>query len=508
MTAAHRNPNTSPRPYRFSNDASRPSDATKPDETAAVHAGRENKFAPGEAIRDDLPQALPLPLVAHDALEIIEEAGGEAWCVGGFVRDALLGRPIHDVDIATSLPWPAVQAAFQNAGWGTVETGIAHGTLTVVRDGEPLEITTYRTDGTYSDGRHPDSVAQASSIEEDLQRRDFTINALAYHPARGIIDPFGGVADMERGVLRCVGDPATRFSEDALRILRACRFASQLGVAIDPVTFDAMISCKNLLRKVSGERIYRELERFVCGDYVHDALMSCTDVLAFVLPELVAMKGCAQMTKYHIYDVLEHTAWVVQRTPPEPLQRWSALFHDMGKPAAAFFEETDEGPVEHFYGHAAVSVQLACGIMHRLPFPAWLRRDVPVLVRTHDDVVPPNARGVRRMLGRLGGRTDLFAALCDIKRADALAQAPFCAPRADTADELRALMEQILEEEAAFTVKHLAINGRDIMALGVAASPEVGRLLDACLDAVIDERVPNEREELLAFAEKLRRETS
>lgn len=285
-----------------------------------------------------------------------------------------------------------------------------------MRDGEPLEITTYRTDGTYSDGRHPDSVAPASSIEEDLQRRDFTINALAYHPARGIIDPFGGLKDMERGVLRSVGDPATRFSEDALRILRACRFASQLGVAIDPATFEAMIACKNLLRQVSGERVYRELERFVCGDYVHDALVACVDVLAFVLPELVAMKGCAQVTKYHIYDVLEHTAWVVQRTPPEPLQRWSALFHDMGKPAAAFFEETDEGPVEHFYGHAAVSVSLACGIMHRLPFPAWLRRDVPPLVRAHDDVVPPNARAVRRMLGRLGGRTDLFAALCDIKR--------------------------------------------------------------------------------------------
>ena len=283
MTAAHRNPNTSPRPYRFSNDASRPSDATKPDETVAVRAGRENKFAPGEAIRDDLPQALPLPLAAHDALEIIEEAGGEAWCVGGFVRDALLGRPIHDVDIATSLPWPAVQEAFRDAGWGTVETGVAHGTLTVVRDGEPLEITTYRTDGTYSDGRHPDSVTQASSIEEDLKRRDFTINALAYHPARGIIDPFGGVADMERGVLRSVGDPTTRFSEDALRILRACRFASQLGVAIDPATFEAMIACKNLLRQVSGERVYRELERFVCGDYVHDALMACVDVLAFAV---------------------------------------------------------------------------------------------------------------------------------------------------------------------------------------------------------------------------------
>ena len=462
MAAAHRNPNHSARPYRM--------------------AGADSA-------------AFDLPAAALEALTIIEGAGGEAWCVGGFVRDGLLGRAVHDVDIATSLPWPVVRDAFQEAGWNTVETGTAHGTITVVRDGEPIEVTTYRCDGTYSDGRHPDAVTPASTIEEDLKRRDFTINALAYHPARGFVDPFGGMADLAAGVLRGVGDPATRFQEDALRILRACRFASQLGVAIDPATYEAMAANKSLLRKVSGERIYHELERFVCGDFVHDALMETVDVLAFVLPELVAMKGFVQHTKYHIYDVLEHTAWVCQHTPPEPLQRWSALFHDMGKPAAAFFE----GDVEHFYGHAAVSVQLAEGIMHRFPFPAWLRRDVPILVRAHDDVVPANARAVRRMLGRLGGRTDLFSALCDIKRADALSQAPFCAPRADLAEELRALMDQILEDEAAFSVKHLAVNGRDVMAAGVEAGPEVGRLLNEALDAVIDERVPNEREALLAF---------
>lgn len=473
----HRNPNTSARPFRLGSASD-----------ARAQAG-----------------VLPLPDSAQKALGILEAAGGEAWCVGGYVRDALLGRPVHDVDLATSLPWQQVQAAFQEAGWNTVETGVAHGTLTVVHEGEPIEITTYRRDGAYSDGRHPDAVEAASSLEEDLLRRDFTINALAYHPDRGIIDPFGGAADIERGVIRCVGDPSTRFSEDALRILRACRFASQLGFSIDENTFDAMMASKHLLRKVSGERVYRELERFVCGDYVHDALMRCVDVLAFALPELTAMKGCAQVTKYHIYDVLEHTAWVVQRTPPEPLQRWSALFHDMGKPAAAFFEERDGEFVEHFYGHAAVSVTLAEGIMRRLPFPAWLRRDVPVLVRTHDDVVPPNARAVRRMLGRLGGRTDLFEALCDIKRADALGQAPFCAPRADTAEELRALMHQVLEEEAAFSVKHLAVDGREVMALGVEEGPEIGRILNAALDAVIDERIPNEREALLAFVrERLR----
>ncbi|WP_304597530.1 CCA tRNA nucleotidyltransferase [Adlercreutzia caecimuris] len=471
---AHRNPNISAQPFRF---------AMENGSAASIRRG-----------------ALPLPDVAREALRILEESGGEAWSVGGCVRDALLERPVHDVDLATNLPWPLVQKAFRDEGWGTVETGVAHGTLTVVRDGEPLEITTYRCDGTYSDGRHPDAVTPAATIEEDLLRRDFTVNALAYHPDRGIIDPFGGAEDIGRGIIRCVGDPTSRFSEDALRILRACRFASQLGFAIEKTTFDAMLASKHLLRKVSGERIYRELERFLCGDYVHDALMACVDVLAFVLPELVAMKGCEQVTKYHIYDVLEHTAWVVQHTPPEPLQRWSALFHDMGKPAAAFFEKRDGELVEHFYGHAAVSVVLAEGIMRRLPFPAWLRRDAPTLVRTHDDVVPANSRAVRRMLGRLGGRTDLFEALCDIKRADALAQAPFCAPRADEAEELRSALHEVLAAEEAFTVKQLAISGNDVMALGVKAGPEVGRILDAALGAVIDERVPNEREALLAFA--------
>ncbi|MEC4185423.1 HD domain-containing protein [Adlercreutzia sp. R21] len=476
MARAHRNPNTSARPFRMAPDSggARPS------------------------------PLLPLPALALEALSLIEGAHGEAWCVGGCVRDALIDRPVHDVDIATSLPWTVVQRVFAAAGWGTVETGTAHGTLTVVKDGEPFEITTYRCDGTYSDGRHPDAVTVASSIEEDLQRRDFTVNALAYHPERGLIDPYGGAIDLERGVIRCVGDPSTRFAEDALRILRACRFASQLGFAIDGPTFNAMMASKHLLQKVSGERVYRELERFVCGDYVHDALMGCVDVLSFVLPELVAMKGCAQVTKYHIYDVLEHTAWVVQHTPPEPLQRWSALFHDMGKPAAAFFEEREGERVEHFYGHAAVSVTLAEGIMRRLPFPAWLRRDVPVIVRVHDDVVPPEPRAVRRALNRLGGRTDLFEALCDIKRADALSQAPFCAPRADTAEELRRIMREIVAEGDAFTVKQLAINGNDIMGLGVKAGPAVGQLLEQCLGAVIDGTAPNEREALLAFADDRR----
>lgn len=483
MAQVHRNPNMSARPFALSDEAAPVRDASP---------------------RTRAEASLPLPARTREALAIIEAAGGEAWCVGGCVRDALLGRPVHDVDIAASLPWPVTQAAFREAGWSTVETGVAHGTLTAISEGEPFEITTYRCDGTYSDGRHPDAVTPAATIQEDLRRRDFTINALAYHPERGIIDPFGGIADMEAGLLRCVGDPATRFEEDALRILRGCRFASQLGCAIEPATFEAMVASKYLLQKVSGERVYHELERFFCGEYVHDALMATVDVLAFVLPELVAMKGCPQVTPYHIYDVLEHTAFVLQHTPPTPLGRWVALFHDMGKPAAAFFEERDGRSVEHFYGHPWISANLAEGIMHRLPFPAWLRRDVPPLVHRHDDEVAPTPRAVRRTLARLGGRVDLFEALCDIKRADALSQAPFCAPRAEGAERLRELLHEVLAAGDAFTVKQLAIGGDDVMALGVEAGPEVGRILQACLDAVIDGALPNERAALLAFAREQR----
>jgi tRNA nucleotidyltransferase (CCA-adding enzyme) len=365
----------------------------------------------------------------------------------------------------------------------------------VYRNHEAFEVTTYRTESTYSDGRHPDSVLPARSIEEDLQRRDFTINAMAFHPTRGLLDPYGGLNDLTNALVCSVGDPLQRFSEDALRILRGCRFSSQLGFSLEENTFQAMLYKKHLLRKISGERIYSELERFVCGPFVHDALLNCVDVLSFVLPELLAMKNCPQVTKYHIYDVLEHTAYVMQNTPAKPLQRWTALFHDMGKPAAAFFE----GEVEHFYGHAYVSVEIAESVMNRLPFPTALKHDVPLLVRVHDDYIEANHRCVKRALARLGGRTDLFEALCDIKAGDALGQAPFCAARADEAEELRALMHEILENEEAFSVKHLHIKGSDLIEMGYQPGPLFKEILETVLEAVVNEEIPNEQEELCAF---------
>lgn len=276
--------------------------------------------------------AIDVPSPARTVIQLLEDAGFEAWCVGGFVRDAVMGRPAHDVDLASNASWQQLKALCDSARIPVREIGVKHGTLTVLLEGEALEVTTYRIDGAYSDGRHPDQVSAARNIEEDLKRRDFTINAMAYHPERGLLDPFGGQCDIEAGVIRTVGNPRERFKEDALRILRACRFVSQLGFQMNEATFQAALSQKSLLGGVAMERMRDEMERFLLGAHVHDALLGTVDILAFPFPELVAMKGCQQHTPYHIYDVLEHTAWAVQNIAADPILRWTMLFHDMGKP--------------------------------------------------------------------------------------------------------------------------------------------------------------------------------
>lgn len=439
---------------------------------------------------------IPVPAYAEKALDALERAGYESWIVGGYVRDALLGRPCADVDIATAAGWRDTQRVFEERGHRTHETGVAHGTLTAIVDDRPLEITTYRSDGAYSDARHPNRVTFVRSIEEDLARRDFTMNALAYHPARGLLDPYGGADDLASSTIRAVGDPQRRFAEDALRILRACRFASQLGFDIDSDTFNGMLSNKGLLCRISAERITREIDRLLLGEHAGRALVETVDVLAAVLPELVAMKGFDQHTPYHIYDVLEHTAHVVQNVPPYPLARWAALLHDMGKPALFF---TDADGVGHFYGHAAVSVMLARAVMGRLALPSAFAARVLKLVERHDDVIEPTPKTVKRALARLDGDTELFHALCDLKRGDALGQAPRCAQRVGAVDQLEAVLANVLAADEAFSLKKLAINGRDVLAFGVPRGPLVGQVLAAALDAVIDERLDNDRASLEAF---------
>lgn len=451
---------------------------------------------PGQSSLSSSIPLISLNENAETALRVLEEGGFEAWLVGGCVRDALLGRPCSDIDIASNAHWHDVQRLFENRGFATHETGTAHGTITVIVNSQPFEITTYRCDGSYNDSRHPDSVRFVSSIEEDLARRDFTINAMAYHPDRGLIDPYGGKSDLDHGIIRAVGNPKKRFDEDALRILRACRFSAQLGFAIEEGTYGGMLYNKGLLYKVSAERIVHELDRLLLSDHAGGALTSTVDVLSAVLPELVAMKGFNQHTPYHIYDVLEHTAHVVDGVPPYRLVRWAALFHDMGKPACFFSDDDGTG---HFYGHANVSVFIAKGIMSRLKMsPAFAGR-VLTLVKRHDEVVEPTPRAVKRMLARLDGDTELFGALCDLKRGDARGQAPQCAGRIELANELERVLRDIQAKGEAFSLKDLAVSGHDAISLGIDQGPAVGAALESALAAVIDERIPNERESLIAF---------
>lgn len=445
----------------------------------------------------DSADLIEVPETALRALDVLERAGFEGWLVGGFVRDALLGRPVNDVDIATDARWQQVQEAFESQGCRTFETGVQHGTLTVQVGDDVFEVTTYRSDGSYSDARHPDSVTFVGSIEEDLARRDFTMNAIAYHPQRGLLDPFGGIGDLKARTIRAVGDPAARFGEDALRILRAVRFSSQLGFSIEAETARGMRAARQGLDRIAIERVRHELEAMLLGGHVHDAIMGCTDVLEQVVPELAPMRGFDQRTPYHSFDVLEHTAYVVQYTRPEPLVRWAALCHDMGKPDVFFTDENGQG---HFYGHAKTSVVEARAVMERFKMGARFTHDLLLLVRHHDTVVAPEPKQVKRMLRRLDGDIGLYRTWCDLKRADSLAHAPDHRDGAATAEQLDACLDKILQAKEPFSLKDLAMSGHDVIAFGVPAGPQVGRILAFVLDAVIEGDVPNERAALLAFA--------
>lgn len=439
---------------------------------------------------------IEIPAWAAFVLDVLEDAGHEAWCVGGFVRDALLGRPAADVDVATSARWTEVRNLFAARGCAVIGTGAKHGTVTVRSEGRNVEVTTYRSDGTYHDGRHPDAVSFVSSIEEDLARRDFTMNALAYHPKRGLFDPYGGARDIAAGAIRAVGDPDARLREDALRVLRAIRFSSQLGFLVEPKTDAALRRQAGGMRALSGERVSHELDGILLGDRPHRALMRYADVLTVVVPELESLRGFDQRNPHHCHDAYEHTAWAVELTRPELLVRWAALLHDLGKPACF---TVDEAGVGHFYGHAQRSVELARGVLRRMRKSARFSADVLAVVEAHDVDVVPAPSAVKRMLRKLGGRPELLCALCELKRGDALAQSELSRWKVEQADAVERVLEAVLAEEAAFRVSDLSIGGRDVMALGVPAGPEVGAALEAALDAVVDERVPNEGSALCAF---------
>ncbi len=428
---------------------------------------------------------------AKHILQTLTGAGYEAYLVGGCVRDLLRGEEPHDWDICTSARPEETEGCF--AGQRIIETGLKHGTVTVLEDGKPYEITTYRTEGPYSDSRRPDYVEFVSSLEADLARRDFTMNAIAMGPGGSLRDPFGGMADIQTGLIRCVGEPAHRFQEDGLRVMRALRFAAVLGYGIEERTAQAIHENRHMLDHVAAERINVELCKLLVGANVGEILRQYPDVLCQFWPQLGPLVTLEQNNPWHCWGGWEHSIHAVEAAPADLILRLTMLLHDIGKPAC---KSTDENGIDHFYGHPAVSAKLADQMLRALKFDNKTRERVVTLVEHHDVQIPNRERYIRKWLGRLGPET--FFQLLEVKRADGMGQAhELVKSRLSELEEMKAEAEEIIAQGQCFSLKNLAVNGRDVIAAGIAPGPEVGRVLDRLLEQVLSGEVPNEREALL-----------
>ena len=439
---------------------------------------------------------LPAPVSA--LLSRLKEAGFSAYVVGGCVRDTLLGLQPNDWDICTSALPDQMRQVF--AAEHTVETGLKHGTLTVVLDHVPDEVTTFRVDGNYTDHRHPDTVRFVDDLTEDLARRDFTVNAMAWSPEDGLRDPFGGQQDLPARLIRCVGDPEQRFGEDALRILRALRFAAVYDFAVEQQTSDALRRMAPDLSRVAGERIRVELLKLLCGKAAGRILREYPEVLAEIIPEIRPMIGYDQQNHHHSYDLWEHTVRGVEGVPPDPVLRLTMLLHDTGKPAVRTTDEKGEG---HYRGHPKVSGEIALQAAERLRLDNAFRDRLHTLVLHHDTPLRTGSGEINtdrsfllRRLNRFGEEN--LRALFLIHRSDRIATGYTTREREDARlrDRMAAL-DALLAEQPCFTLKDLAVNGRDLTALGYRG-PEVGEKLQSLLEAVMDGRVENTREALLA----------
>lgn len=429
-----------------------------------------------------------MPEDVRAVLVALEQAGYTAWCVGGCVRDTLLGRIPNDWDVTTSAIPEETLGLF---GAAALPTGLQHGTVTVRTPMRPVEITTYRSDGSYTDHRHPDNVTFSRSVEDDLRRRDFTVNAMALSAAGRLCDPFGGKDDLVKGILRCVEDPDSRFQEDALRILRGLRFSSVLGFSLEPSTAAAIQRNRELLQVIAAERIHVEFEKLLCGAKAEEVLRAYPDVISVFLPEILPAVGFDQRNHHHCYDVWEHTIRGVAGVPPEPVLRFTMLLHDLGKPQCFTVDEHGCG---HFYGHPAVSRELATGILRRLRVDNRSRDDILTLVEWHDRNIPRTEKGIRRALQELGEEN--LRRLLAVKRADNLAQAPEFRSEQDEIRKSEKILEGLLRENVCFSLKQLAVDGQDLIELGFSG-PEIGKALNDLLDAVIDGKLPNEKNALL-----------
>lgn len=432
-----------------------------------------------------------LPEYAVRCMRLLQDAGFSAYAVGGCVRDALLGLTPHDYDLCTDAAPEQMRAVF--SGFSLVTNGEKHGTIGVILDGNVVEITTFRTEKGYADCRHPDSVAFVSDLTEDLSRRDFTVNAMAFSPEQGYQDPFGGQADLENHRLRTVGDPKQRFREDALRILRGVRFAVKYGLTPEPETLSAMRSLAPLMDHLARERVFDELCKLLPLIKAEE-LLRYAPIITQVLPELAPSVGFLQYSPHHDFDVFTHIAKVVETVPDTLPMRWAALFHDAGKPASFTRDENGRG---HFYGHAEESARLADQALTRLKAPNALREQAVFLIRHHMTSFEPDKKLLRRQLSKYGASA--LRDLLTLQRAD------FCGkndplPSAELFDRLDGLLEEVLREADCLSLKDLAVTGKDLLEIGFIPGKALGACLQALLEQVLEEKLPNDREKLLAYA--------
>lgn len=441
-----------------------------------------------------------LPQGAAFVLNRLKASGYQAYIVGGCVRDALLGREPKDWDVCTDALPHEMQAVFR--GQHVIETGLKHGTLTVMYDHEPYEVTTFRVDGEYTDHRHPDEVHFVKDVVDDLSRRDFTVNAMAWSPETGLVDAFDGRGDLKRQMIRCVGEPEKRFGEDALRIMRALRFASVYGFAIEEKTAAAVHALKDTLQGVAVERIRVELAKLLCGDGAGDILRAYSDVIFTILPQLAPMQGFDQRTPFHAYDVWEHTIRTIVNAPADEALRLTMLLHDSGKPAVF---TVDEQGVGHAWGHQKASVAIAEEALAYLRVDNATRDRVLQLVECHDWPLSTERTLLKRRLNKFGEEA-LFQ-LLDVQRADALGKGTVTDEEVeDRIGGIRRALTELIAERPCVTLRDMAVNGRDLMAEGIAHGKDLGETLNWLLTEVLNERLPNEREALLTAARSHRAE--
>lgn len=436
------------------------------------------------------PLKIVLPQAVEDIINKINSMGYEAYIVGGCVRDCLLYKEPNDWDITTSASPEQIKAIFKR----TIDTGIRHGTVTVMVGNEGYEITTYRIDGEYEDSRHPKEVTFTASLEEDLKRRDFTINAMAYHPKEGLIDLFDGCIDLENHVIRCVGDPAERFKEDALRMMRAVRFAAQLNYRIEDNTFHAIKELAPSIGNISAERIQMELIKLLVSDHPGQfELLYKSGLTAYFLPEFDRTMTEKQNNPHHCYTVGEHILGSLSFVPAEPELRLAMLLHDIAKPIT---KTTDEKGVHHFYGHPEKSSMMAREILNRLRFDNHTIHMVCGFVAHHDRRIEPAPGSVRRAIYQIG--EEYFPELFDIQRADVMAQSEY--QREEKLENILKCHEvyrQIIEKSQCISLKNLAVNGKDLIRAGISPGKEIGEILGRMLEDVIDEPSHNNKEYLL-----------